>query len=675
MSGTDGDHSAGQAEAVDANVEPARDHQGARNGAVAGHSDITHLRRLEAELRATEERFRVALQSTAVPFVLLAAVRDEAGRIIDFEWSYVNEAAATLNRRRAEDMVGRRIGELLPGRWQLADGAFDMYVRVTETGRPEDREFFYEYGEVRGWFHVIAAKHRDGVSLWAADMTRLRTALDDAVSTRKQLEAITSLMDAGVTRCTADLRYDWVSPRYAKWINSTPAHMAGRPIRAVVGEAAFERLLPKFERVLAGERVEYEEEVEFQGIGARWIRAAYVPSRNEQGVVDAWVAVVTDITERKKLELSLVAADRRKDEFLSMLAHELRNPLAAISNVTHLLQQPTLDGAGHGKAAEVLSRQVAHLSRLVDDLLDVARITRGQINLKREPTGLAQVIEHAVESSRPFLNAKKQQISVSLSVPPAMIDGDPARLAQVFGNLLHNASKYSAAGSNIHITASVEGQCTVVRVRDEGVGIRRDLLPHVFDLFHRSSESIDRDQGGLGIGLTLVRKLVELHGGSVEARSEGPGKGSEFIVRLPLTAAPLDRERSDGRKRGEIKASGNVMVVDDNVDARESLALLLHHAGYDVRLAADGQSALHAFRASSPEVVLLDIGLPEMDGYAVAREMRKLDTARRVRLIALTGYARDEDRRRAMEAGFDAHLKKPVQFEELLQELQNTPVV
>jgi CheY-like chemotaxis protein len=381
------------------------------------------------------------------------------------------------------------------------------------------------------------------------------------------------------------------------------------------------------------------------------------------------VAVVTDITERKQLEVSLLEADRRKNEFLAILAHELRNPVAAISNATRVMQERRASDEQRRQMADMLGRQIAHLTRLVDDLLDVARITRGQISLKKETMPLAAVVERAVDTVRPVVQAKKQEVIATLSETKVLIDGDITRMSQVIGNLLHNAAKFSPERSFIYLTAGVEQGWAVVRVRDEGSGIAPEVLPHIFDLFHQASQGIDREQGGLGIGLTVVRKLVEMHGGTVEARSPGLGQGTEFILRLPVIA-------EDGRESEQTQAPHGppvvrkVLVVDDNLDSAESLAVLLRVAGHEAHIAADGLSALEVFDSFRPNAVVLDIGLPKMDGYAVARELRARYPGARLQLLALTGYGRDEDRARSREAGFDGHLTKPVEFERLLELLR-----
>ncbi|MBV9121955.1 MAG: response regulator, partial [Planctomycetes bacterium] len=351
---------------------------------------------------------------------------------------------------------------------------------------------------------------------------------------------------------------------------------------------------------------------------------------------------------------------RRKDEFLAMLAHELRNPLAPIRNSAQVLRLLGQADPNLQRASDMIERQVAHLARMVDDLLDVSRITRGKVQLQKEPVELAPVLARAVETTRPLLDARRQELTVTLPPDPVVVEGDTTRLAQVVSNLLNNAAKYSEEGGHIRLTLERGLAQAVIRVRDHGLGIPADLLPRVFDLFTQGDRSLARSEGGLGIGLTLVKNLVEMHGGTVEAFSEGPGRGSEFVVLLPRL------ERGRGRRPGREAeparvptASRRVLVVDDNPDAAESLALLLRVEGHEVRTAHDGPAALKAATEFQPEVIFLDIGLPRVSGYEVARQLREQLGLKKVLLVAVTGYGQEEDRRRSREAGFDAHLTKP----------------
>jgi PAS domain S-box-containing protein len=385
------------------------------------------------------------------------------------------------------------------------------------------------------------------------------------------------------------------------------------------------------------------------------------------------VIVFHDISAVKEVTAELRVADQRKDEFLAMLAHELRNPLAPITNAVAVLRLPNLEASRLDWARDVIDRQVRQLSRLVDDLLDVSRITRGTVQLRTEPVELCTIIARAVETSRPPITLRQHKLTVTLPQESVLIEADPLRLAQVFGNLLNNAAKYTEEGGCIRVTVERGPNEALIRVRDTGIGISAEMLPRVFDLFTQADKSLDRSQGGLGIGLTLVQRLVELHGGTVEAHSAGLGQGSEFVVRLPLMGAvrtgsgpaPVSADGEEPSSRGR-----RVLIVEDNHDAAETLGLLLESTGQEVHVVHDGTAAVQAARSFRPDVVLLDIGLPGMNGYDVARRLRAERDLGQPLLVALTGYGQEEDRTRAREAGFDLYLVKPVDPDALKALLQ-----
>ncbi len=365
------------------------------------------------------------------------------------------------------------------------------------------------------------------------------------------------------------------------------------------------------------------------------------------------------LLEREKTAESLRQADRRKDEFLATLAHELRNPLAPIRNSVQILRMTACNNPTAERVCEMMERQVNQMVRLVDDLMEVSRITRGLIELRKEETDLATVIRCAVETSRPLIDAGGHQLAISLPPEPIPLYGDSVRLGQVFANLLNNAAKYTERGGQIWLQAKREGSDAIVSVRDNGIGLSADMLPVVFEMFMQADRSTNRSQGGLGIGLTLVKNLVELHGGTIAARSDGPGSGSEFIVRLPVNALQHDgRPRSVGQKTPDFPQR-RVLVVDDNRDAAASMGMLLKFLGTDVEVANDGIAALSAITSYRPDVVLLDIGMPGMDGFEVARRIRENRSFDNIVLIALTGWGQTEDRNRTQAAGFDHHLVKP----------------
>ncbi len=388
---------------------------------------------------------------------------------------------------------------------------------------------------------------------------------------------------------------------------------------------------------------------------------------------------IRDITERAQLmremqskTVALADLNRRKDEFLAMLSHELRNPLAPILNALHLLRLQGDENPFQQQGRSMIERQVGQLTHLIDDLLEVSRIATGRVRLRQENLDMRGIAERAVDTTRPLIERKKHELSVSLPPSPVWLHADPTRLEQVAVNLLNNAAKYTDEGGRIAVSVRQEGDQMVLRVGDTGVGIAPEMLSRIFDLFTQAEGSLERSQGGLGIGLALVQRIVELQGGTVEARSEGLGHGSEFIVRLPVVLSPASppptvtvptERRAQGRR---------ILVVDDNVDAAQSLAMLLRMSGYDVRTAYTGPTALEAAVAYLPNLVLLDLGLPGLNGYEVARRLRATPQLQGMRLVAVTGWGREADRQLCLEAGFDRHMVKPVAFaavQEVLAEL------
>ena len=388
----------------------------------------------------------------------------------------------------------------------------------------------------------------------------------------------------------------------------------------------------------------------------------FIAADSRQNYTLADLAVAEDLghraavaIENAQLYAQVKDADRRKDEFMAMLAHELRNPLAPIRSGLDLLSMKGVESATVG----VMQEQVQHLVRLVDDLLDVARIIRGKIQVHKETVRLNDIVQRSVDASRPLIEAQNHELTISLPSSSIWLDADPMRLSQVITNLLSNAAKYTEKGGNIWLTVQEDGNQAVIGVRDSGIGIDKALLPHVFDLFTQGDRTLDRSQGGLGIGLTLVKNLVEMHGGKVEAHSEGIGKGSEFTIYLPVSAQPPQHDVRDAEPQADF--SRRVLIVEDNVAAAKLLTILLTRLGnHEVQVAHDGETGLTIAEKFRPDLVLLDIGLPGIDGYEVAKRLRRLPEGDRPLVAAVTGYGQEEDRRRSREAGFDEHLLKPI---------------
>ena len=412
---------------------------------------------------------------------------------------------------------------------------------------------------------------------------------------------------------------------------------------------------------------------------------SFATAESGRRYTDADLTLAKDLAQRAgvaientQLYQALQETDRRKDEFLATLAHELRNPLAPIRNALQILKIPRVDAETVERSRDMMERQVQHLVRLVDDLLDVSRVMRGKIDLRRESIEFATVVARAVETVQPLVDSQGHELSVLLPSESLLLDADPVRLAQVVGNLLTNAAKYTELNGRIWLTAKREGNEAVLRVRDNGIGLAPNMLPRIFELFVQVDHAATRSQGGLGIGLTLVKNLVEMHNGRVEARSEGLGKGTEFVVRLPISAREFDQphDRAMESLAQSISPLGyRLLVVDDNQDAANSLAMLLRLQGHEVRVAFSGPAALEMTKDYSPDVVFLDIGMPAMDGYEVARRIRQQPRLEKVVLAALTGWGQQEDRRRTVAAGFDHHFVKPPELkviESVLAALKST---
>jgi signal transduction histidine kinase/ActR/RegA family two-component response regulator len=401
----------------------------------------------------------------------------------------------------------------------------------------------------------------------------------------------------------------------------------------------------------------------------RYIDFVYQPIRDESGAVSGIFVEGSDVTARKLVEDELRAANRQKDQFLAMLAHELRNPLAPIMTAAQLLKLGRLDAGSVANASEIIVRQAEHMTDLVNDLLDVSRVTRGLVTLEKEELDLNVIVSAAVEQVRPLIDARRHALTLQLSGQPAHVIGDRTRLVQVISNILNNAAKYTAPGGRIMLAVTVDDERATVAVRDNGVGIAPEILPYIFDLFTQAERTPDRSQGGLGIGLALVKSLVALHGGTVHAHSEGLGQGSEFSICLPgVTRAPAGaHDAGAANDANVVPDNGNlrVLVVDDNADAAQMLAALLEVQGHAVSVEYDARGALARARSEHPDVLLLDIGLPDMDGYELARRLRAQPENARATLVALTGYGQNQDREEAQQAGFDHYLVKPADLNEV----------
>jgi PAS domain S-box-containing protein len=512
-------------------------------------------------------------------------------------------------------------------------------------------------------------------------LLRMRRAEEEARAAAVQWKSTFDSLGDGVCLLDGEGRVMRANQALLRSLGLSGEQVLGRPFDALMRAAAgTEAELPPS----CGALLSCHEETEVS-LGGRWYRVAANPVEGAGGSVVGAVRILTDITSRRELEdalrqraADLAEADRRKDEFLAMLAHELRNPLAAIVNALHL-EAATQPESSESKSMRVMMRQSQHLARMVDDLLDVSRFNRGHIELRRAPVDLRQVVQHSVEARRRALEEKGLRLEVSLPSSESLwLDGDATRLEQVVSNLLDNARKYTEPGGHVFVGVTVERhgkeRQAVLRVRDTGIGMSPELRARVFDLFVQAQQQLARSSGGLGIGLTLVRRLVELHGGEVSAHSEGEGKGSELVVRLPLEAvqavpAPVLETPQPVSEASPVR---RVLLVEDNEDTREVLSELLEMWGHRVEVAEDGFKGVELFRSLRPHVALVDLGLPGMDGFQVARRIRESEGGRDVFLVALTGYS-GEHRTQAVEAGFNLHMVKPVKPDELERLLETLP--
>jgi PAS domain S-box-containing protein len=425
----------------------------------------------------------------------------------------------------------------------------------------------------------------------------------------------------------------------------------------------------------ASQRIEQYETERMRSDGQRiMVSLTISPIKDDLGNVIGASKIVRDITDRQRFEddlrrlaTDLSETDRRKNEFLATLAHELRNPLAPMSNMLEVVKRSNGDGETLKRAHDTIERQLAQMVRLVDDLLDLNRITHDRLELRRGEVELSSVVQQAVEVARPLIDAAGHRLTVELPPEPIYLNADRARLAQVFGNLLNNSCKYTRPSGEISLSARRSGDQVLVTVRDNGAGIPVDKLSSIFDMFMQVDRTAERSQGGLGIGLTLVKRLAEMHGGSIEAKSGGEGQGSEFVVRLPILQTPVHASSPVTEARLESSAPRRILIVDDNKDSADSLAMLLEITGNKTYLAHDGVEAVEAIEKHRPEVVLLDIGLPKLDGHEVCRRVREQPWGKDIIVIALTGWGQEDDRRKSEEAGFNGHLVKPVDYDKLLQ--------
>jgi PAS domain S-box-containing protein len=483
-------------------------------------------------------------------------------------------------------------------------------------------------------------------------------------TSEKLYRAIGESINYGVWVCDAEGRNIYASDSFLRLVGMTQEQASNDGWGSVLHPDDVEATMAAWKQT-ARTGTSWYREHRYRGVDGKYhaILGQGVPIRDESGRIQRWAGINLDISRLKNTELALLEADRRKDEFLATLAHELRNPLAPIRNAVRILDADAADERQRKWGREVIARQVHRMSLLLDDLLDVSRITRNQLELKKDYVDLKTVVSDAIETARPLLDAKQHELTVTLPPENVRLEADPLRLSQVIGNLLTNAAKYTDPNGKISLTAELANAELQIRIRDNGIGLSEQVIPGLFTMFSQVNSAIDRAEGGLGIGLALVKGLVALHGGRVEVKSEGLGRGSEFIVHLPhRLLAPVMKEQAVAGEAADASQvrRARVLVVDDNRDAAESLALVLGFAGYQVFTAFGGTEALEVGARERPQAALIDIGMPGMSGHEVARRIRLEAWGRHAVLIALTGWGQDQDKQAAKAAGFDEHLTKPI---------------
>jgi PAS domain S-box-containing protein len=624
------------------------------DGLVAVMLDVTERARADAAIRAREAELAAAINLT--PFMIMRCNRD-------LTYRFVSTSYAQLVGRRAEDIVGRRIVDIVG---EQAFQTLRPHVERVLAGHEVRFTRLADFGDGARELSVVYTPERapsGAVIGWIASIVDIteRKGVEDALRrSEEQLASVSNAVPALISYVDTEGRYRFCNRTYTEWFGVRAEDIVGRSMREVLGEQAWQTVEPHLQAALAGETADFEAEARYARGRTRWIHAIYTPDRDGHGRVVGVVVMVSDITARKRAEEALREEDRRKDEFLAVLAHELRNPLAPIRTGLELLRISGHTPGALERVRPVLERQVAHMVRLIDDLLDVSRITSGKIQLQRQPTPLAELVRNAVDANRAAIEAAGLAIEVTLPETPCLLDVDPTRFVQVLSNLLHNTTKFTEPGGRVTMSGVIAGDpahpLLALTVRDTGIGMASDLLPRVFDLFVQGQ--VGKGGGGLGIGLALARQLVELHGGQLVAESEGPGRGSAFTVHLPvLTWAALPTEPPTTETRA--CANRRVLIVDDNIDAADTLAELVTAMGGESMTAHSGEAGVRAAETFRPEVILLDIGMPGMDGYETCRQLRASCFGRAAFIAALTGWGQEQDRQRALAEGFDAHLTKP----------------
>jgi len=651
----------GTERAIDDSAAPIRCKEGQVVGCVLIFRDVTEQRYLQR-------------RSSLLASVVQSSEDAIISKSLDGTVQTWNVAAERLFNYSSAEIVGRPISLLIPAdraaeeerilaRLQAGERIEPFYtVRMRSDGSPVHVSLTIspirdEAGEIIG------------ASKMVRDITERKLAEEKLRESEARYRAIGEAIDFGVWMCDSEGRNTYASESFLRLVGITQEECSGDGWGHFLHPDEAEATIVAWKECVRTGGV-WDREHRFKGVDGQWhsVLARGVPVKDEGGRILGWVGINLDISRLKQAEEALREGDRRKDEFLATLAHELRNPLAPVRNAVQLLHMKGPAIPELQWARDVIDRQMQAMTRLIDDLMDLSRISRNKLELRKERVELATVVQGAVETSRPLIEEQGHELVVSLPPEPIFLNADVTRLAQVFLNLLNNAAKYTERGGRIDLRAERQGSDMVVSVKDTGIGISSEHLSKLFTMFSQVEGSLARSQGGLGIGLALVKRLVEMHGGSIEAHSEGPGKGSEFLVRLPIV---IERRNAPIRPVGNDGASPNsklrILVVDDNRDAASTVGMLLKLMGNTIRTAHDGEEAVQAAGEFRPQVVLLDIGLPKMNGYDAASRIRQQEWGTKMILVAVTGWGQEDDRRKSKEAGFDHHMVKPVDPQSLMK--------